>query len=136
MYNSFFLYYNFGIEFWFRFGFDSVSVKFRFGRSLKIIYSFLATFMGYLNQVEAGGATAFCKPFKEEIIKPQKGSVTFWYSLDTKGHRLPEALHGGCPVLKGSKWIFNKWIHYFDQWKNFPCGLKEFDVFDPPKFHY
>ena len=44
--------------------------------------------MGYLNQVEAGGATAFCEPFKEEIIKPQKGSVTFWYSLDTKGHRL------------------------------------------------
>ena len=37
--------------------------------------------MGYLNNVEAGGATAFCKPFKEEIIQPRKGSITFWYSL-------------------------------------------------------
>ena len=25
--------------------------------------------MGYLNHVEAGGATAFCEPFHEEIIR-------------------------------------------------------------------
>ena len=31
--------------------------------------------------------------------------------------------HGGCPILLGSKWIFNKWIYYFDQWKNYPCVL-------------
>ena len=116
--------------------------------------------MGYLNNVEAGGATAFCKPFKEEIIQPRKGSIAFWYSLgneihayvisiffknislmkkkflDTKGHRLEETLHGGCPILKGSKWIFNKWIYYFDQWRKFPCGLYQDDTFDPPKYHY
>ena len=117
--------------------------------------------MGYLNNVEAGGATAFCKPFKEEIIQPRKGSITFWYSLgmicfqktkkicymyffywlkfyflDTKGHRLGETLHGGCPILKGSKWIFNKWIYYFDQWRKFPCGLNPDDTFDPPKYHF
>ena len=42
--------------------------------------------MGYLNNVEAGGATAFCKPFKEEIIQPRKGSITFWYSLGNEIH--------------------------------------------------
>ena len=44
------------------------------------------TMMGYLNNVEAGGATAFCKPFKEEIIQPRKGSITFWYSLGNEIH--------------------------------------------------
>ena len=42
--------------------------------------------MGYLNNVEAGGATAFCKPFKEEIIQPRKGSIAFWYSLGNEIH--------------------------------------------------
>ena len=42
--------------------------------------------MGYLNNVEAGGATAFCKPFKEEIIQPRKGSITLWYSLGNEIH--------------------------------------------------
>ena len=44
--------------------------------------------MGYLSDVEAGGATAFCEPNHEEILRPNRGSVAFWWSLDTKGHRL------------------------------------------------
>ena len=48
---------------------------------LKLTGDIFGTMMGYLNNVEAGGATAFCKPFKEEIIQPRKGSITFWYSL-------------------------------------------------------
>ena len=62
--------------------------------------------------------------------------MAFWWSLDRKGHRLQKTLHGGCPILKGSKWIFNKWVHYFDQWKKFPCGLKAESTFDPPLLHY
>ena len=31
--------------------------------------------------------------------------------------------HGGCPVLAGSKWITNKWIRQFGQYRNFPCAL-------------
>ena len=37
---------------------------------------------------------------------------------------------GGCPVLVGSKWITNKWIHSNDQFLKFPCGLDFHDVFD------
>jgi hypothetical protein len=71
-----------------------------------------------------------------QTFSPNRGSVAFWWSLDRKGHRLQETLHGGCPILKGSKWIFNKWVHYFDQWKKFPCGLRTESTFDPPLLHY
>ena len=53
---------------------------------LKLTGDIFGTMMGYLNNVEAGGATAFCKPFKEEIIQPRKGSITFWYSLGNEIH--------------------------------------------------
>ncbi len=35
------------------------------------------------------------------------------------------------PVLVGSKWILNKWIHYFEQWKNYPCTLIKHDFIPP-----
>ena len=55
---------------------------------LKKTGDIFGTLMGYLNNVEAGGATAFCEPKHEEILRPNRGSVAFWWSLDTKGHRL------------------------------------------------
>jgi prolyl 4-hydroxylase len=76
-------------------------------------------------------------PYSEEVISPVRGSTAFWYSLEPKGHRLPESVHGGCPILKGSKWIINKWVYYFDQWKKFPCHLKaEHKWFEPPNGYY
>ena len=36
---------------------------------LKQTGDIFGTLMGYLNHVEAGGATAFCQPFHEEIIR-------------------------------------------------------------------
>ncbi len=82
------------------------------------------TVMGYLNEVTAGGGTAFDHPLAEQLIEPSKGAVAVWFNLDTSGHLQFEASHGGCPVLLGSKWIFNKWIYYFDQWKAYPCSLQ------------
>ena len=32
-----------------------------------------------------------------------------------------QTLHGGCPVLVGSKWITNKWIRWKHQQFKFPC---------------
>jgi hypothetical protein len=55
---------------------------------------------------------------------------------DAKGFRLTETSHGGCPVLKGSKWILNKWIYYFNQFKKFPCGLSYNKKFESPKGYY
>ena len=96
----------------------------------------LGTFMGYLNDVESGGATTFLVPGKEVTVWPRKGSAAFWISLKKSGARDMKTTHGGCPVLRGSKWILNKWVYLFDQFKEYPCGLKSGDMFQGFTKHY
>eukprot|EP00095_Tigriopus_kingsejongensis_P001280 snap_masked-scaffold359_size197282-processed-gene-0.4 protein:Tk01280 transcript:snap_masked-scaffold359_size197282-processed-gene-0.4-mRNA-1 annotation:"prolyl 4-hydroxylase subunit alpha-1" len=74
-----------------------------------------ATIMGWIQDEPVGGATAFVYPHKEVLVWPTKGAAAYWYDLDLKGFRNRRTVHGGCPILKGSKWIVNKWIFYFDQ---------------------
>ena len=94
------------------------------------------TVMGWIEDAPLGGATAFIKPSYEVTVWPTKGSAAFWFSLDRKGHRDQKTAHGGCPVLKGSKWILNKWIYYFDQEKKFPCSLNPYEFVKPFSGHY
>jgi prolyl 4-hydroxylase len=65
--------------------------------------------MVYLSDVADGGSTAF--PKLNVAIQPVKGDAVFWYNLHLDGSGDPMTLHGGCPVLAGSKWVANKWIH-------------------------
>ncbi|GMH62768.1 hypothetical protein TrST_g12868 [Triparma strigata] len=84
----------------------------------------VATVFFYLSEVKGGGETMFfrangkaqprnladCSPENGHKVKPKKGKVIIFYSLDFAGKVDPYSLHGGCPVLDGEKWSGNKWI--------------------------
>lgn len=92
--------------------------------------------MAWLGDVDGGGGTAFLHPQVERVLLPVRGSAAFWYDLDKKGSRDKRLLHGGCPVIKGSKWILNKWIYSFNQFQTFPCGIDPEEFIEPPSGHY
>ncbi|XP_026797300.1 prolyl 4-hydroxylase subunit alpha-2 isoform X3 [Pangasianodon hypophthalmus] len=85
----------------------------------------VATFLNYMSDVEAGGATVF--PDFGAAIWPRKGTAVFWYNLFRSGEGDYRTRHAACPVLVGSKWVSNKWIHERGQEFRRPCGLTEVD---------
>lgn len=92
---------------------------------------YIATFMVWIERVPAGGTTGFIGQGYESVIKPTVGSAAFWINLNAAHDEDIRTMHGGCPVLKGSKWIVNKWINTFDQWRLWPCGLDKYDLLEP-----
>ncbi|XP_021343226.1 prolyl 4-hydroxylase subunit alpha-1-like [Mizuhopecten yessoensis] len=84
-----------------------------------------ATWMFYMSDVEAGGATVF--PKLNLRILPVKGSAVFWYNLLPSGVRDERSMHGSCPVLLGSKWITTKWILEIGQEFRQPCKRNPLD---------
>ncbi len=79
----------------------------------------MATFMLYLSDVEAGGATVF--PVLNIRVPPVKNGAAFWFNLQPSGDGDPRTEHAGCPVLMGEKWIANKWIWSHGQMFRKPC---------------
>lgn len=86
----------------------------------------IATVLLYLSEVEEGGETVFKREGKgngERVItdwrscddgsfmyKPRQGDAVLFWAVDPSGKIDPHALHGGCPVRKGVKWVATKWI--------------------------
>jgi prolyl 4-hydroxylase len=67
------------------------------------------TFIVYLNDVEEGGETRF--PKLDLNVKPKKGSAIYFKTLLPNGVLLNKSLHQGMPIIRGEKYIVNKWIH-------------------------
>ena len=82
----------------------------------------IATFLIYMSDVESGGYTVFMKA--NAIVKPSKGDAVFWYNLRRSGAGNSVTRHAACPVIIGSKWVSNKWIHSYGQEFRQPCGLQ------------
>ncbi|KAG5681063.1 hypothetical protein PVAND_010529 [Polypedilum vanderplanki] len=88
----------------------------------------IATTLFYLSDVELGGATVF--PFLRIYVPPKKGTAVYWLNLSSSGHREYTTRHFACPVIVGSKWVANKWLHEYGQEFKRPCDLIEFPTDD------
>lgn len=65
------------------------------------------TFMIYLNEVVAGGATRFKMAGK--TFQPEAGKLLCWNNRRPDGSVNPNTLHHGMKVRKGVKYVITKW---------------------------
>ena len=83
--------------------------------------------MGWLQNTKSGGATYFASTkdnnSHQQIMLPKRQDAAFWIDTFASGNPDPRQEHGACPVLQGSKWILNKWIYHYAQWREHPCSL-------------
>jgi prolyl 4-hydroxylase len=68
----------------------------------------VGTFVLYLCEVEQGGGTSF--PGLGLEVQPKKGHAVYFANTDAYGAPDRETLHAGMPVVKGVKFIANKWL--------------------------
>lgn len=65
------------------------------------------TFMIYLNEVEAGGATRFKAVNK--LFQPEVGKLVCWNNRRPDGRENPNTIHHGMKVRRGVKYVITKW---------------------------
>ena len=82
----------------------------------------------YLSDVEEGGETIFPLEGPDGLdrrnqpgfsykscdqglkVKPRKGAALLFWSINPDGTYDDHSLHGGCPTVKGTKWVATKWL--------------------------
>ncbi len=63
----------------------------------------IATLLVLIEAPIRGGGTVFTK--LNLNIKPRSRDAIFWYNLLPDSKINYDSLHGGCPILLGSKWL-------------------------------
>ncbi|XP_073949588.1 prolyl 4-hydroxylase subunit alpha-1 [Choristoneura fumiferana] len=81
----------------------------------------IATVLFYMSEVAQGGATVFTELGLS--VFPIKHAALFWMNLHPSGEGDMATRHAACPVLRGSKWVCNKWLHQGGQELLKPCNL-------------
>lgn len=86
----------------------------------------VASFLLYLTDVEEGGETHFPLEGPKGLerlrridykscadglhVKPRAGDALLFYNIHPNATFDKHSLHGGCPVVRGEKWVATKWI--------------------------
>jgi prolyl 4-hydroxylase len=65
------------------------------------------TFMIYLNDVPAGGATRFKSV--DKTVQPERGKLLAWNNRRPDGDVNPATLHHGMKVRQGMKYVITRW---------------------------
>ncbi len=65
------------------------------------------TFMIYLNEVAAGGATRF--KAIDKTVQPERGKLLCWNNRLPDGSPNPDTLHHAMKVRNGRKYVITKW---------------------------
>lgn len=68
----------------------------------------VATCIIYLNDDFVGGETEFF--LVDKVVKPKKGKAVLFFNIDSDLVLIPESIHMGRVVTRGTKWIANKWV--------------------------
>lgn len=68
----------------------------------------IVTVFVYLNDVEAGGDTAF--PVLGMSVQPERGKAVKFLNCHEDGTPNPDTLHAGMPVVRGEKWLATLWF--------------------------
>ncbi|XP_002160179.1 uncharacterized protein LOC100198447 isoform X1 [Hydra vulgaris] len=76
----------------------------------KLLNDRYATILIYLQDVKEGGETVFSKLGIK--IKPKKGSLVIWNNMDDLGNCLLLSTHEASKVIKGKKYILQRWYYY------------------------
>uniref|UniRef100_A0A3Q2GYW8 procollagen-proline 4-dioxygenase n=1 Tax=Equus caballus TaxID=9796 RepID=A0A3Q2GYW8_HORSE len=100
-----------------------------FDSGLKTEGNRVATFLNYMSDVEAGGATVF--PDLGAAIWPKKGTAVFWYNLLRSGEGDYRTRHAACPVLVGCKW--GHMANLISEEKQLVQALKEYILLNEAK---
>jgi prolyl 4-hydroxylase len=83
----------------------------------------ISTLLMYMSNVTLGGATVF--PQSGARIAPVNGMAVYWWNLKKSGEGDMTTRHAACPVLVGTKWVCNKWIHEAGQEFRRRCSLSK-----------